>query len=352
MPTYHMYVIDNPSSGPIRFKYRMEISQDDSGWGQQVCRWRQLPPYNRQYFKTGGGCWSAITPKGGKVMRTTTAMSKAVVFYDREGEEGAGMSLVLYDVTRNGAVVQNTQFPAAGLYGPGVLAESMPGMSSQGVLDLMNRGGNCTWLLTEEMYDPPDPRYVWLGAAFKYDGQLAIYGKENAYGFFQNVADSSKGFYFVTDADRWGAGLGASCTLALVVATGENPGALFNTTSSGPDFSLALAGSWGGPLRVILKGKWAMLRPLMASYDTLLKGAGKYQSAMQRVAAIHKSLPAILKTAEYETGANTIKTLCGALGGIDWRSPGLTMMDIPFAGVGMEIAATWTTVKVASVVRM
>jgi hypothetical protein len=30
----------------------------------------------------------------------------------------------------------------------------------------------------------------------------------------------------------------------------------------------------------------------------------------------------------------------------------LTMMDIPFAGVGMEIAATWTTVKVASVVRM
>lgn len=350
MPTYHMYVIDNPASGPIKFRYRLEVSKDDN-WASVNCNWRQLPPYDRKYLLTGGGGWTPVMPQPTRGTASLgDPMRKAVLFYDRQDKEGAGKSLVLFDVTRNGAVIENTQFPTPGLYGRGVLTEATPGgMPDERVRDLMGKGGNCTWLLTEEKYEQPDPRYVWIGGAFKYDGQAAIYGKENAYGFFVNVADTSKGYYFVTDADRWGIGLGGSCTAAFVVATGEDPRKLFNTSSSGPDFSLALAGSWGGPLRVILQGKWAKLRPLMAAYDTLLKQAGTYKTGMQRAKAIQGAMPAILKKAEFETSANTVKALCGALGGVDWRSPSLTMMDIPFAGAGVEIAATWTTVTVVGI---
>lgn len=290
--------------GSPRYLYQFEVE------ASQPQAWRQLAPFNRQYFQTAAGNWELITD----------SQYPLITFKGSAQSRNKAYHAMTFNTCRNGRI---NDFPRSGQYGTGVLMEA-----NDHILFPMT---NVLWYVAEERVEMPDPRYMWIGGGGKYGGHAAVYRREAMHGWLFNVANFRKKFYLQMETNGAGLGLGGSAGAALLVATGENPSALLNQVNEGWDFNLSFAGKVDDVIKVIAAGK---------KYKGVCE-LGKFAvEVYNKAGVISKGL--------FEEFANAAKTVCAGAS-IDWRNPSITALDIPKAGGGIEAGIVYNWSKVTMI---
>lgn len=172
-----------------------------------------------------------------------------------------------------------------------------------------------------------DQYKTWCGVGVKGGGTLFAVGMEYLAGDLRNLGQLGELHSFQMMSVRIGPGLGGGAGyVACIVFDCLNLWNLNDTESSDWSINVALGGKWSEVVKGLSKYKF---------FPTLLKigeAAGK-QTAL---------VPADIDN--LRNGASYFWTGCDI--GKRGNGPKLVTIDIPFAGVGVELSAHWTQGKI------
>ncbi len=180
-----------------------------------------------------------------------------------------------------------------------------------------------TWWAYETDFDP---QRVWIGGALKAGGQATIKGWESISGIVVNPF-LDRMMMFEAETSRTGLGLGAGGGAALAIFTGiRNPAEIIgHTESQAFDANVSIGGEWLDCIKTFAKAKQlGKLFSMAHQLGRLSKLATKTQVGAA--------------TEKYGAGLDIGKALIGAGGGIDSSSKAASFIDVPGAGVGLEVS--------------
>ncbi|MCA1999789.1 MAG: hypothetical protein LDL25_08370 [Hyphomicrobiales bacterium] len=172
----------------------------------------------------------------------------------------------------------------------------------------------------------------WIGIGIKGGGHALIWGTDTLLGTVWSMDTTFRNFDLMGETTRWGPGLGAGTNVAIIYMTGvKEPQDISGLKTEGWDINFSVGERLGDLTKA---GKLAKLKPVI---EPIIKLGAKSPEALKALIKAHPD--------KWVEAFKQSKTALEAAGVNLNGPPNVVVVDVPLAGVGLEVSGFVTVTK-------